>query len=75
MVAKYIPDMQDALYSGHQGNRGDAILWGEALGAQTGDLGSFQDTALWLIPWNIDQLGVDDGRRYPDKFCRQKIFQ
>ena len=42
MVQKHIPEMVDALYFGHAGNQGDAILWGEALGAAISDLGSYQ---------------------------------
>ncbi len=34
LVAKHIPMMADAPYYGHLGNTGDAVLWGEALGAQ-----------------------------------------
>ena len=34
LVAKHIPQMADALWFGHAGNEGDAVLWGEALGAE-----------------------------------------
>lgn len=33
LVAKHIPEMVDALWFGHSGNEGDAVLWGDALGA------------------------------------------
>ncbi|MGB7257099.1 MAG: FAD-dependent oxidoreductase, partial [Pseudolabrys sp.] len=33
LVRQFIPEMADALYFGHAGNRGDAVLWGRALGA------------------------------------------
>ena len=36
LVRRFIPEMANALYFGHPGNRGDAVLWGEALGAQLG---------------------------------------
>jgi len=42
MVARLIPDMVEANYFGHTGNQGEAIDWGQALGAATGDLGAFQ---------------------------------
>lgn len=42
MVQQHIPEMADALYFGHVGNQGDAVVWGEALGATTADLGSYQ---------------------------------
>jgi fumarate reductase flavoprotein subunit len=42
MVAEHIPEMANARYFGHEGNRGDAILWGRALGAEVADMGSYQ---------------------------------
>lgn len=33
MVARHIPALADALWFGHSGNEGDAVAWGEALGA------------------------------------------
>ena len=34
MLKKYIPEMRDAIYFGHEGNTGEGIRWGEALGAE-----------------------------------------
>lgn len=34
LVAQHIPQMSDALWFGHSGNKGDAALWGQALGAE-----------------------------------------
>ncbi|HEY7607768.1 MAG TPA: FAD-dependent oxidoreductase [Alphaproteobacteria bacterium] len=42
MVRRYIPAMAEALYFGHAGNRGDAMAWGEALGAALADMGAYQ---------------------------------
>jgi fumarate reductase flavoprotein subunit len=42
MVATYIPEMAEAVYHGHPGNRGDAVLWGEALGAELADMSGYQ---------------------------------
>lgn len=42
LVAEHIPSLRDALYFGHPGNQGEAILWGEALGAATRHLGGHQ---------------------------------
>lgn len=33
LVAEHIPALRDALYFGHPGNQGDAVVWGKALGA------------------------------------------
>uniref|UniRef100_UPI003BA99912 FAD-dependent oxidoreductase n=1 Tax=Stappia sp. TaxID=1870903 RepID=UPI003BA99912 len=42
LVAEHVPSLSDALYFGHEGNQGDAILWGEALGAASRHLGGHQ---------------------------------
>jgi fumarate reductase flavoprotein subunit len=42
LVRRFIPEMAHALYFGHPGNRGDAVLWGERLGAELACLGAYQ---------------------------------
>ena len=42
LVKQHIPEMGEALYHGSENHRGDALVWGGALGAETGDLGSYQ---------------------------------
>ncbi len=42
LVAQHIPAMAGATYHGHPGNRGDALAWGEALGAAVADIGAYQ---------------------------------
>ena len=42
MVERFIPEMAGAVFYGHFGNKGDAIAWGEALGAATGDMQGYQ---------------------------------
>lgn len=42
MVRDLTPAISGALYFGHEGNQGDAIRWGQALGAQMADLSSYQ---------------------------------
>ena len=51
MVEKYIPEIAKAQYWGHSGNKGDAIKWGEALGAATADLGSYQGHGAVAHPY------------------------
>jgi fumarate reductase flavoprotein subunit len=53
LVRRHIPDMADALYFGHPGNRGDAVLWGEALGARLMHLGAYQGHGSVATPHNI----------------------
>ena len=77
LVRRFIPEMADALYFGHPGNRGDAVLWGEALGASLGDLGAYQGHGSVATPHNIlitwaviMQGGIQvnaDGRRFCDE--------
>jgi fumarate reductase flavoprotein subunit len=42
LVRKHIPAIGQALYFGHGGNQGDALKWGEALGAAMADLSGYQ---------------------------------
>jgi fumarate reductase flavoprotein subunit len=42
MVAEHMPAIADALWFGHDGNRGEAVLWGQALGAKARHLGAYQ---------------------------------
>lgn len=42
MLKKYIPEMADAFYFGHEGNTGEGILWGMELGVATQHMGAYQ---------------------------------
>lgn len=42
MVARYIPELEGAVFNGHPGNKGDAIVWGTELGAAIGDIAAYQ---------------------------------
>jgi fumarate reductase flavoprotein subunit len=77
LVRRFIPQMANALYFGHPGNRGDAVLWGEAIGAQLEHLGAYQGHGSVATPHNIliswaviMQGGVQvntEGRRFSDE--------
>jgi fumarate reductase flavoprotein subunit len=77
LVRRFIPQMANALYFGHPGNRGDAVLWGEAIGAQLEHLGAYQGHGSVTTPHNIliswaviMQGGVQvnmEGRRFCDE--------
>lgn len=77
MVARFLPEMRDALFSGHVGNRGDAILWGEALGGATRHMGAYQGHGSvatphgMLISWaTMMEGGIQvnaDGRRFSNE--------
>ena len=42
LVRQHMPDIAGALYFGHAGNTGEAILWGQALGAEIRHAGAYQ---------------------------------
>lgn len=77
MVRHHMPEIGEAIYFGHAGNRGDAVLWGEALGAATDHLGAYQGHGNVahphgiLISWAvITEGGVQvnlEGRRFWDE--------
>ncbi|WP_426958638.1 FAD-dependent oxidoreductase [Muricoccus radiodurans] len=77
LVRQHLPALADALYFGHPGNQGDAILWGEALGAATRHLsghqghGSVAHPAGILITWaTITEGGIQvnlKGHRFSDE--------
>jgi fumarate reductase flavoprotein subunit len=53
MVARHIPEMANAKYFGHEGNQGDGILWGEALGGAVGDMTAYQGLGTLADPQQI----------------------
>jgi fumarate reductase flavoprotein subunit len=53
MVAECIPEMAGALYFGHPGNQGDAVLWGRALGAEVRHLSGYQGHGSVALPHGI----------------------
>jgi fumarate reductase flavoprotein subunit len=77
LVRRYILEMAGALYFGHPGNCGNAIIWGEALGAQLEHLGAYQGHGSVatphniLITWAVIMQGGfqvnSEGRRFADE--------
>ncbi|MEM6357750.1 MAG: FAD-dependent oxidoreductase, partial [Pseudomonadota bacterium] len=77
MVAEEMPDIAGALWFGHDGNRGEAVDWGRALGAATRHLGAYQGHGNVahphgiLITWaTITEGGMQvnrEGRRFWDE--------
>jgi flavocytochrome c len=53
LVTQHIPEMQGALYFGHPGNRGDAVQWGEALGAKLLHMSGYQGHGSVAHPHGI----------------------
>jgi fumarate reductase flavoprotein subunit len=77
LVCRYIPEMADALYFGHDGNRGEALLWGMELGADIRHLGAYQGHGSVahphgiLISWGLIMAGGiqvnADGMRFSNE--------
>jgi fumarate reductase flavoprotein subunit len=77
LVARNIPLMADAPYFGHAGNQGDALVWGQALGAAAQHLsgcqghGSLAHPHGILITWALmAEGGIQvnaDGRRFSNE--------
>lgn len=77
LVARHLPEIASAPYFGHAGNTGDAVLWGEALGAASRDLTAYQGHGSVahphgvLISWALMMEGGiqvnADGRRFSNE--------
>lgn len=77
MVADHMPEAAAARHNGHEGNRGDGIRLGQALGAAVGDMGSYQGYAMLTDPQGVTvppgvvvEGGVlvnTDGHRFTDE--------
>lgn len=77
LVEKYIPEMKSGIYFGHEGNQGEAILWGKELNASLKDLGSYQGHGslayphLTLISWAVMMHGGiqinKEGKRFSNE--------
>jgi len=78
MLKQYIPEMLDAQYFGHEGNTGDGILWGQALGAGLACMGAYQAHGSiahphgTLLTWAAVSLGAYqvnlEGHRFVNEY-------
>jgi len=74
LVARWCPEIADAEYFGALGSTGEAVLWGEQVGAALGNMGAYQGYAAVAYPhgsllsWTtIEKGGVlvgANGRRF-----------
>ena len=77
LVERHIPEIAEAIYFGHAGNQGDAILWGQQLGADIRCLAGYQGHGSVATPHNalitwacISEGGFQvnrEGRRFSDE--------
>jgi len=78
MLKQYIPEISTAYYFGHEGNTGEGIQWGEALGAELACMGAYQAHGSvahphgTLLTWAAISLGgyqVNlEGRRFVNEY-------
>ncbi|WP_306131688.1 FAD-dependent oxidoreductase [Roseivivax marinus] len=77
MVARHMPQIEDALWFGHDGNRGEAVDWAGALGARTRHLGAYQGHGNVahpngiLITWATITEGGVQVNRNGDRFWNE----
>jgi len=77
LIARHIPSMREALYFGHRGNTGDAIVWGEQLGLATRHLGAWQGHGsvatphAVLISWAVMMEGGIQVNANGDRFSNE----
>jgi len=77
LVARFCPEISGAQYFGARGSTGEAVLWGEALGAALGNIGAYQGYAAVcdphgsLLSWTtIEKGGIlvnGTGKRFGDE--------
>jgi fumarate reductase flavoprotein subunit len=56
LVERYIPEMAGAVYHGHPGNKGDALTWGEELGAAVADMAAYQGHGGLAVGYGVPIL-------------------
>ncbi len=77
MVREWIPEMAEAVYHGHPGNTGDAMVWAYALGAELADMTGYQGHGglaaghgvpiLWPVIMEGGFQVNREGRRFSDE--------
>ena len=77
LVRRFCPEIAGAEYFGARGSTGEAILWGEKLGADFANMGAYQGYAAVAYPqgsllsWTtVEKGGIivgEDGRRFGDE--------
>ncbi|HEY0295499.1 MAG TPA: FAD-binding protein [Bordetella sp.] len=84
LLARFCPELAEAPYGGSPGSEGEAMAWGEALGADLANMGAYQAHASLadphgsLVTWTVVEKGgivVDgQGRRFGDESLGYSAF-
>jgi fumarate reductase flavoprotein subunit len=74
LVARYLPDVRALPFAGHSGSQGDALGWGEELGAGIEDIDGFQAHSSVVmpeqlqLPWALMTEGAIQVNRLGERF-------
>ncbi|MEL7197783.1 MAG: FAD-dependent oxidoreductase [Pseudomonadota bacterium] len=77
MVARFMPELENATFHGHPGNKGDAVRWAEELGVALEDMHAYQGHGglaagrgipiLWPLIMEGGYQVNRDGKRFADE--------
>lgn len=74
LIARHLPDVRALPFAGHDGSQGDALCWGEALGAAVEDIDGFQAHSSVVmpqrlqLPWALMSEGAIQVNRQGERF-------
>lgn len=77
LIAEHLPDVRALPFAGHDGSLGDALRWGEGLGAATADLDAFVAHGSMImpqrlqLPWNLMTEGAIQVNREGERFVNE----
>ncbi|MGH6608988.1 MAG: FAD-dependent oxidoreductase, partial [Burkholderiaceae bacterium] len=77
LVTQFLPDVRALPFAGHEGSQGDALQWGQALGAQLADIDGFiAHGAVVLshrlpLPWSLMTEGAVQVNRDGERFVNE----
>lgn len=77
LVADHMPEIRDGVWFGHDGNRGEAVIWGQRLGAGLAHLGAYQGHGNVahphgiLITWAVITEGGVQVNRSGERFWNE----
>jgi len=77
LVSKFMPEIKNGVWFGHDGNRGEAVLWGEEIGADILNLGAYQGHGNVahphgiLITWAVITEGGIQANRNGERFWNE----
>jgi len=74
LVNRYLPDVRALPFAGHEGSQGDALTWGNELGAAIEDIDGFQAHSSVVmpqrlqLPWALMSEGAIQVNRQGERF-------